>query len=111
MKYKFHRAVVIGSGTRGAAVAAHLANAGVPVTLLDIVPNKLLPDEEKKVLTLQDKVVRNRIVQQGLERAIKSRPASFFTSDHPALVSIGNLEDDLDSITAADWITEAIIRN
>src|SRR4030043_430489 len=111
MKYKFHRAVVIGSGTMGAAVAAHLANAGVPVTLLDIVPNKLLPDEEQKGLTLQDKVVRNRIVQQGLDRAVKSRPASFFTSEHPALVSIGNLEDDFEVIKGADWIIEAIIEN
>jgi 3-hydroxyacyl-CoA dehydrogenase len=111
MKYKFHQAVVIGSGTMGAAVAAHLANAGVPVTLLDIVPNKLLPEEEKKGLTLKDKVVRNRIVQQGLDRAIKSRPASFFTSETPALVSIGNLEDDLDVIKNADWVIEAIIEN
>jgi 3-hydroxyacyl-CoA dehydrogenase len=111
MKYKIHRAVVIGSGTMGAAVAAHLANAGVPVTLLDIVPNKLLPEEEQKGLSLQDKVVRNRIVQQGLDRAIKSRPASFFTSDHPALVSIGNLEDDLGVIKDADWVIEAIIEN
>jgi 3-hydroxyacyl-CoA dehydrogenase len=111
MKYKFHRAVVIGAGTMGAALAAHLANAGVPVTLLDIVPNKLLPQEEQKGLTLQDKVVRNRIVQQGLDRAIKSRPASFFTSDTPALVSIGNLEDDLDVIKEADWVVEAIVEN
>lgn len=111
MKYKFHRAVVIGSGTMGAALAAHLANAGVPVTLLDIVPNKLLPEEEQKGLTLQDKVVRNRIVQQGLDRVIKSRPASFFTSETPALVSIGNLEDDLDVIKEADWVIEAIIEN
>jgi len=111
MKYKFHRAVVIGSGTMGAAVAAHLANAGVPVTLLDIVPSKLLPEEEQKGLTLQDKVVRNRIVQEGLDRAIKSRPASFFSSETPALVTIGNLEDDLDVIKSADWIVEAIIEN
>jgi 3-hydroxyacyl-CoA dehydrogenase len=111
MKYKFHRTVVIGSGTMGAAVAAHLANAGVPVTLLDIVPNKLLPEEEQKGLTLQDKAVRNRIVQQGLDRAIKSRPASFFTSETPALVSIGNLEDDLEVIKSADWVIEAIIEN
>jgi 3-hydroxyacyl-CoA dehydrogenase len=111
MKYKFHRAVVIGSGTMGAALAAHLANAGVPVTLLDIVPNKLLPEEEQKGLTLQDKVVRNRIVQQGLDRAIKSRPASFFTNEHPALVSIGNLDDDLEVIKSADWVIEAIIEN
>lgn len=111
MKYKFHRAVVIGSGTMGAALAAHLANAGVPVTLLDIVPNKLLPEEEQKGLTLQDKIVRNRIVQQGLDRAIKSRPASFFTSETPALVSIGNLEDDLEAISGADWVIEAIVEN
>jgi len=111
MKYKFHRAVVIGSGTMGAAVAAHLANAGVPVTLLDIVPNKLLPDEEQKGLTLKDEVIKNRIVQQGLDRAVKSRPASFFTSDLPSLVSVGNLEDDLEVIKEADWIIEAIIEN
>lgn len=111
MKYKIFKAVVIGSGTMGAAVAAHLANAGVPVTLLDIVPNRLLPEEEKKGLTLQDKVVRNRIVQQGLDRAIKSRPASFFTSDTHALVSIGNLEDDLEIVKSADWVIEAIIEN
>jgi 3-hydroxyacyl-CoA dehydrogenase len=111
MKYKFHRAVVIGSGTMGAALAAHLANAGIPVTLLDIIPNKLLPEEEQKGLTLQDKVVRNRIVQQGLDRAIKSRPASFFTPDTASLVSIGNLEDDLEVIKSADWVIEAIIEN
>ncbi len=111
MKYKFHRAVVIGSGTMGAALAAHLANAGLTVTLLDIVPNKLLPEEEQKGFTLQDKNVRNRIVQQGLDRAIKSRPASFFTSDTPALVSAGNLEDDFEVIKEADWIIEAIIEN
>jgi 3-hydroxyacyl-CoA dehydrogenase len=111
MKYKFHKAVVIGSGTMGAAVAAHLANAGVSVTLLDIIPNSLLPGEEQKGLTLQDKSVRNRIVQQGLDRAIKSRPASFFTQDHSALISIGNLEDDLDVIKDSDWIIEAIVEN
>lgn len=111
MKYKIHRAVVIGAGTMGAAIAAHLANTGVPVTLLDIVPNKLTPDEEKKGLKLDDPVVRNRIVNQGLGRAKKSRPASFFTSEHATLVSVGNLEDDFDVIGEADWVIEAIIEN
>ncbi len=111
MKYQIHRAVVIGSGTMGAAIAAHLANAGVPVTLLDIVPDKLTAEEEKKGLTLQDKKVRNRIVQQGLERAMKSRPASFFSSDNQGLVSIGNLEDDLEVVRDADWVVEAIIES
>ncbi|MGW8250459.1 MAG: 3-hydroxyacyl-CoA dehydrogenase NAD-binding domain-containing protein [Anaerolineales bacterium] len=111
MKYQIHRAVVIGSGTMGAALAAHLANAGVAVTLLDIVPDKLTPEEEKKGLTLKDKPVRNRIVREGLERAKKSRPASFFSSAQTALVSIGNLEDDLGVVSEADWVIEAIIEN
>src|SRR5574341_2180626 len=111
MKYKVHKAVVIGAGTMGAAIAAHLANTGVPVTLLDIVPDRLTPDEQNKGLALSDRVVRNRIVQQGLERALKSRPASFFTPEHAALVSVGNLEDDFDVVGKADWIIEVIIEN
>jgi len=111
MKYKVQKAVVIGAGTMGAALAAHLANAGVPVTLLDIVPKVLTPNEEAKGLKLADPVVRNRIVNEGLERAVKSRPASFFTKDHMALVSTGNLEDDFDVIAEADWVIEAIIEN
>jgi 3-hydroxyacyl-CoA dehydrogenase len=111
MKYHIFRAVVVGSGTMGAAIAAHLANIGVPTTLLDIVPNKLTPEEEQKGLTLQDRVVRNRITQQGLERAQKSKPASFFTDAHAALVSVGNLEDDLGVVTDADWVIEAIVEN
>jgi 3-hydroxyacyl-CoA dehydrogenase len=111
MKYHIHQAVVIGSGTMGAAIAAHLANVGVRVTMLDIVPNQLSPDEEKKGLTLADRVVRDRIVREGLDRAIKSRPASFFTSEHVALISIGNLEDDFDVISKADWVIEVIVEN
>lgn len=111
MKYHIFRAVVVGSGTMGAAIAAHLANVGVPTTLLDIVPNKLTPEEEQKGLTLQDRTVRNRITQQGFERALKSRPASFFTEANAALVSIGNLEDDLDVVSKADWVIEAIVEN
>ena len=111
MRYRINRAVVIGSGTMGAALAAHLANVGVPVTLLDIVPNKLSSKEERNGLTLNDPVVRNRIVQEGLDRAMKSRPASFFTPEHAALVQIGNLEDDFDVIKDSDWVVEAIIEN
>jgi 3-hydroxyacyl-CoA dehydrogenase len=111
MKYQFHRAVVIGSGTMGAAIAAHLANVGIRVTLLDIIPNQPTLDEEKKGLTLKDKAVRNRIVQEGLDRAMKSRPASFFTPEHARLITTGNLEDDFDVVSQADWVIEAIIEN
>jgi 3-hydroxyacyl-CoA dehydrogenase len=111
MKYKIHRAVVIGAGTMGAGIAAHLANAGVPVTLLDIIPNKLTPDEEARGLSLADPAVRNRIVKDGFERALKSRPASFFTPEHAALVTTGNLEDDFAAVESADWIIEVIVEN
>jgi 3-hydroxyacyl-CoA dehydrogenase len=111
MKYQIHRAVVIGAGTMGAAIAAHLANAGVRVTLLDIVPRELTPEEVKKGLTLGDRAVRNRIVQDGLDRAISSRPASFFAPEIAALVRVGNLEDDFEVIEHADWVIEVIVEN
>src|SRR5690554_6748121 len=111
MKYQIHRAVAIGSGTMGAAIAAHLANAGVPVKLLDIVPDRLTPDEEQQGLTLEDPQVRNRIVRQGLERALKARPAKFFTPEPAALSSTGNIEDDLEVVRDADWVIEAMVEN
>jgi 3-hydroxyacyl-CoA dehydrogenase len=111
MKYQIYSAVVIGAGTMGAGIAAHLANAGVPVTLLDIVPKKLTSDEEKRGLSLDDPEVRNRIVNQGFQSALKSRPASFYTSEHAALVRLGNLEDDFEAVGKADWIIEVIIEN
>ncbi len=74
MTYKIHSAVVVGAGTMGAALAAQLANIGVPVTLLDIVPDKLKPEEEAAKLTLKDKTVRNRIVNEGWDRCLKVPP-------------------------------------
>ena len=109
MIYKIHKAVVVGAGTMGASLAAHLANAGVPVTLLDIVPNKLTPGEEKAGLTLKDKAVHNRIVNEGWERCIKARPANLMSSDLQTFIELGNLEDDFEVIAEADWIIEAII--
>lgn len=111
MIYKIHSAVVVGAGTMGAALAAHLANVGVPVTLLDIVPNKLKPEEEAAKLTLKDKTVRNRIVTEGWDRCVKARPANLMASNLATLVKLGNLEDDFDAIAKADWIVEAIVEN
>jgi len=111
MTYKIHSAVVVGAGTMGAALAAHLANVGVSVTLLDIVPNKLKPGEEAAKLTLKDKAVRNRIVTEGWDRCVKARPANLMASDLATLVKLGNLEDDFDVIARADWIVEVIVEN
>jgi 3-hydroxyacyl-CoA dehydrogenase len=93
----------------GAAIAAHLANVGIPSYLLDIVPRELTGDEEKRGLTLNDPMVRNRIVNEGLERCLNARPANFYVKDSAALVTTGNLEDNFDWIAEVDWIIEAIV--
>ncbi len=109
MSHQIQSVAVIGAGTMGAGIAAHVANAGIPALLLDIVPNKLTETEEKKGLTLDSPVVRNRIVNAGLDRAKKARPASFMSKDAERLVTVGNVEDDFDKIAEADWIVEVII--
>jgi 3-hydroxyacyl-CoA dehydrogenase len=102
MKYHIHTAVVIGSGTMGAAIAAHLANAGVPVTLLDIVPQGAPAD---------DKEVRNKLVNEGWDRCLKAKPANLMSSELKTFVKLGNLEDDFGAIAEADWVCEAIVEN
>ncbi len=109
MSYSIQRVAVIGAGTMGAAIAAHLANVGIPSYLLDIVPRELTPEEEKKGLTLDDPTVRNRIVNQGLERCLKARPANFYVPENAELITTGNLEDNFDWVGEADWIIEVIV--
>jgi 3-hydroxyacyl-CoA dehydrogenase len=103
------RAAVLGAGVMGAGLAALLASAGVPVLLLDVPPEKLLPEEEAGKLTLKDARVRNRLAAAGLRRALTSNPASFFTPAAAARVSVGNLVDDLPRLREADWIVEAVV--
>src|SRR5690349_10610951 len=93
----------------GAQIAAHCANAGLEVMLLDIAPTGLTPQEEKNGLTLASKPVRNRIVKAGLEAAKKIKPAAFFSAKSAGLITIGNFEDDLNQLQTADWIIEAVI--
>ncbi|RME43232.1 MAG: 3-hydroxyacyl-CoA dehydrogenase/enoyl-CoA hydratase family protein [Caldilineae bacterium] len=109
MSYQIQKVGVVGAGTMGAAIAAHVANAGYPVVLLDIVPFKLTPEQEAKGLTLDDPAVRNSIVQAGFDRCRKARPASFMSKEAEALITLGNLEDDLHLLADCDWIVEAII--
>jgi 3-hydroxyacyl-CoA dehydrogenase len=108
---RIEKAAVLGAGTMGAQIAAHLANAGIPTVLLDISPRELLPEEQKKGLALESKEVRNRIARAGFEAAKKAKPAAFFTPDTAALVSIGNFEDDLDKLKNCDLIIEAVVEN
>ncbi len=102
MKYHIHKAVVIGSGTMGAAIAAHLANAGVPVTLLDIVPKDSPAD---------DKAARDKIVNEGWDRCLKAKPSNLMSTDLKSFAKLGNLEDDFGAVAEADWVCEAIVEN
>jgi 3-hydroxyacyl-CoA dehydrogenase len=111
MKRRIEKVTVLGAGTMGARIAAHLANAGIPCYLLDIVPRELTPDEVRKGLTLESPAVRNRIVLTGLEAAKKARPAAFFTPETARLITPGNFEDNLDWCGQVDWIIEAIAEN
>jgi 3-hydroxyacyl-CoA dehydrogenase len=108
---RIEKAAVLGAGTMGAQIAAHLANAGVPTLLLDIPPRELTPDEQAKGLTLESSQVRNRIARNGLEAATKARPAAFFTADNASLVTVGNFDDDLAKLKDRDLIIEAVVEN
>jgi len=111
MRRPIEKAVVLGAGTMGARIAAHLANAGIPCYLLDIVPPELNADEKRKGLTLEKPAVRNHIVMAGLDAAIKSRPAAFFTPETARLITPGNFDDNLAWCAEADWIIEAVAEN
>jgi 3-hydroxyacyl-CoA dehydrogenase len=108
---RIEKAAILGAGTMGAQIAAHLANAHLPVVLLDIVPRELTAEEQARGLSLESKEVRNRIARAGLEAAKKARPAAFFTSDLASLISVGNFEDDLAKLKDCDLIIEAVVEN
>ncbi len=108
---RIEKAAVLGAGTMGAQIAAHLANAGVPTLLLDIPPRELLPEEAKKGLTLDSKEVRDRIARAGFEAAKKPKPAAFFTPEIASLVSFGNFDDHLPKLKDCDLIIEAVVEN
>ncbi len=103
MRKPIRAAAVIGAGVMGSGIAAHLANAGIQVLLMDIVPPNL-SDAEKK-----DRAARNRLSSSGLEKAVKSRPAAFFHKDPARFLSLGNVEDDLERLRSVDLVVEAII--
>jgi len=93
------RAAVIGAGVMGSAIAAHIANAGVPVMLLDIVPEG----------ATKDKRARNTLAQGAIEKLQKTEPAPLMTPEAARLITPGNIEDDLKALGSVDWIIEAVI--
>jgi 3-hydroxyacyl-CoA dehydrogenase len=103
MNKAIRRAAVIGAGVMGSGIAAHFANAGIEVLLLDIVPPNLTEAEKSS------RAARDRFAAGGLEKALKSRPAAFFHKSNAQLVTTGNIEDDLDRLKDVDLVIEAII--
>ena len=110
-KFNVAKAAVLGAGTMGAGIAAHLANAGIPTLLLDIAPKELTPDEEKKGLSLESPQVRNRIVNSLFEAAKKLKPAPFMLADNAKLIKTGNFTDDIGKLKECDLVIEAVVEN
>ncbi len=105
MTYRIKKAAVLGSGVMGSGIACHLANIGIEVLLLDIVPFDL---KEKH---LNNKEARNSIVNTALKKAIKSKPASLYSPEFASRIKTGNFDDDFEKIKEADWIVEVVVEN
>jgi 3-hydroxyacyl-CoA dehydrogenase len=109
MKHAVKRCAVIGAGVMGATIAAQLANVGIETILLDILPSELTEDDKKKGLTKESEIFRNRLAQNGLNAALKSKPASFYLPEYSKLITIGNIDDDIEGLRDVDWIIEVVI--
>jgi 3-hydroxyacyl-CoA dehydrogenase len=99
----------LGAGVMGSGIAAHLANAGIPTLLLDIVPKEPTEKEAKAGLTIDSPEVRNRFATNGLKAAQKAKPAAFSHKSHAKWVEVGNFEDDLQKLSDVDWVIEVIV--
>lgn len=109
MKRTIKKVAVIGSGIMGSGIACHFANIGVEVLLLDIIPKELTEAESKKGLTLESKVVRNRIVNEHLANSLKSKPSPIYSAKFASRITTGNTTDDMTKIAGVDWIIEVVV--
>ncbi|NHM07036.1 3-hydroxyacyl-CoA dehydrogenase/enoyl-CoA hydratase family protein [Flavobacterium sp. CYK-4] len=109
MKRTIKKVAVIGSGIMGSGIACHFANIGLEVLLLDILPRELTEAEAKKGLTLESKAVRNRIVNEHLANALKSKPSPIYHQKFASRITTGNTTDDLPQIGSVDWIIEVVV--
>ena len=109
MKRNIKKVAVIGSGIMGSGIACHFANIGVEVLLLDILPKEVTDAEIKKGLTLDSKVVRNRLVNDHLHNALKSKPSPIYHQSFASRITTGNTTDDMAKIASCDWIIEVVV--
>ena len=109
MKRLIKKVAVIGSGIMGSGIACHFANIGVEVLLLDIVPKEPNEAEIKKGLTIDSKIVRNRLVNDSLATALKSKPSPIYNAKFASRITTGNTTDDMAKIAHVDWIIEVVV--
>ncbi|WP_299159105.1 3-hydroxyacyl-CoA dehydrogenase/enoyl-CoA hydratase family protein [uncultured Tenacibaculum sp.] len=109
MTRRIKKVAIIGSGIMGSGIACHFANIGVEVLLLDIVPRELNDKEKAKGLTLEDKAVRNRLVNDALTASLKSKPSPIYKKEFASRITTGNLEDDIAKVADVDWIMEVVV--
>ncbi|WP_017731031.1 3-hydroxyacyl-CoA dehydrogenase/enoyl-CoA hydratase family protein [Nafulsella turpanensis] len=111
MKRTINKVTVLGSGIMGSRIAAHFANIGVKVRLLDIAPFELNEEEKAKGLSLDDPRVKMRIVNQAWENTLKSKPASLYDASFAERVTLGNFKDHMKDIGDSDWVIEVVVEN
>ncbi|SFA57372.1 3-hydroxyacyl-CoA dehydrogenase [Pedobacter suwonensis] len=111
MKRSINKVAVLGSGIMGSRIACHFANIGVEVLLLDIAPKELSPEEQAKGLTLDNPIVKNRIVNTALQTAVKTNPSPVYSKKALNKIKTGNFEDDMSKIAAYDWVIEVVVEN
>ena len=109
MTRRIKKVAIIGSGIMGSGIACHFANIGVEVLLLDIVPRELNAKEKAQGLTLEDKIVRNRLVNSALTTSLKSKPSPIYSQEFASRITTGNLDDDIAKIADVDWIMEVVV--
>jgi 3-hydroxyacyl-CoA dehydrogenase len=109
MLRRIKKVAVLGSGVMGSGIACHFANIGLEVLLIDIVPRELTDAEKAKGLTLDDKAVRNRIVDNSLTAALKSKPSPIYHQSFAKRIKTGNFDDNLPEIKDCDWIIEVVV--
>lgn len=109
MNRHIRKVAILGSGVMGSRIACHFANIGCEVVLLDIVPRELNEVEQKKGITTDSKIHRNRIVNDALQFALKSNPSPIYRKSFASRIQTGNFEDDMHLIAECDWIMEVVI--
>lgn len=109
MKRRIKNVAVLGSGIMGSRIACHFANIGLNVILLDISPSELNEKEQKLGLRISDSEVKNRIVNEALDTAVKSSPSPLYSKHLKNHITVGNFDEDFEKISTADWILEAVI--